>query len=410
MEKTLICTLGTSLKTNIERALSSSSPEGINMPRIEAAYRSGDWKNLSESLLELQPDNPFLGAEINTIEFILQRLERKGDKLSQIVFLVSDTDDGKNMGKVLENYYSFRSTIDSRLDGLDIKLEIVEGLQDRDPKKFKKEGLLNLVRKISKIISKTGKPEKVLIDATGGYKAQIAIAVMFGQAFGVDVIYKHEKFPEIIEFPSMPVTLDYSYFFEFNHLFSFFWYRNNPTISFSEFSEYFSSTQPIRNYSELANNKDFSKIKLFFEDETINDEHYFSLNHAGIIYIEAAFKNYVFTQKKTLPPELPESRREEPRLTGDHHYPQGFLDYIKKIWNKEKWISTIICIPYDKERGIPCRGFKIAEIDDEHQIIGFYRDNNYRPARFRILIGTELDTLTAYSAVQHLNSNIDCYD
>lgn len=61
---------------------------------------------------------------------------------------------------------------------------------------------------------------KVFIDATGGYKAQIAIAVMFGQALGVDVIYKHESFGNIIDFPPMPVSLDFHYFELYNDLFN----------------------------------------------------------------------------------------------------------------------------------------------------------------------------------------------
>ena len=47
------------------------------------------------------------------------------------------------------------------------------------------------------------------INATGGYKAQIAIAVLLGQALGVPVYYKHELFSEIIAFPPMPIALDF---------------------------------------------------------------------------------------------------------------------------------------------------------------------------------------------------------
>ena len=48
------------------------------------------------------------------------------------------------------------------------------------------------------------------IDTTGGYKAQIAVAVVLGQALGIPVFYKHEKFSETIAFPPLPISLDYS--------------------------------------------------------------------------------------------------------------------------------------------------------------------------------------------------------
>ena len=47
------------------------------------------------------------------------------------------------------------------------------------------------------------------INATGGYKAPIAVAVLLGQALGVPVYYKHELFSEIIAFPPLPVALDF---------------------------------------------------------------------------------------------------------------------------------------------------------------------------------------------------------
>src|SRR5437773_1205753 len=47
------------------------------------------------------------------------------------------------------------------------------------------------------------------LNATGGYKAQIAVAVLLGQALGVPVYYKHELFSEIIAFPPLPVALDF---------------------------------------------------------------------------------------------------------------------------------------------------------------------------------------------------------
>jgi hypothetical protein len=73
---------------------------------------------------------------------------------------------------------------------------------------FRTLGLRNLTKRVCQVIRDYG-PKNCAINATGGYKAQIAIAVMMGQAIGVPVYYKHERFDEIIAFPPMPVALDF---------------------------------------------------------------------------------------------------------------------------------------------------------------------------------------------------------
>src|SRR5439155_17166523 len=84
----------------------------------------------------------------------------------------------------------------------------VPDLQDRDPRLFRTRGLRNLAREICAVIRQRS-AVACAINATGGYKAQIAIAVLLGQALGVPVYYKHELFTEIIAFPPMPVALDF---------------------------------------------------------------------------------------------------------------------------------------------------------------------------------------------------------
>ena len=48
----------------------------------------------------------------------------------------------------------------------------------------------------------------MIINATGGYKAQIALAVAFGQANETQVFYKHEHFDQIIRFVKIPFSFD----------------------------------------------------------------------------------------------------------------------------------------------------------------------------------------------------------
>ena len=66
----------------------------------------------------------------------------------------------------------------------------------------------NLAKLLGERVRETG-ADFCAINATGGYKAQIAIAVLMGQALEIPVYYKHERFNAIIPFPPMPVALDF---------------------------------------------------------------------------------------------------------------------------------------------------------------------------------------------------------
>lgn len=52
--------------------------------------------------------------------------------------------------------------------------------------------------------------QQVIINATGGFKAEIAYAVLIGQLFDVPVYYIHEMFRDIIEILPLPIQWDFS--------------------------------------------------------------------------------------------------------------------------------------------------------------------------------------------------------
>ena len=121
-------------------------------------------------------------------------------KSATYFFCHSATDDGRAIGKILKIYYEDR--------GHNVKPIEICDLQDENPRRFRTYGLRNLAKEICKVI-RNYSSSTCAINATGGYKAQIAIAVLLGQAIGVPVYYKHERFNEVIKFPPMPVSLDF---------------------------------------------------------------------------------------------------------------------------------------------------------------------------------------------------------
>ena len=99
------------------------------------------------------------------------------------------------------------------------KPEVVNNLQSNDPRAFQ-QGLRNLVRKIAGLyrIHKS-EGEQVLLNATGGYKAQISFAGLIGQVFGIPVFCQFEAFPRAIKLPPLPVSFDLDDWLAYRHVF-----------------------------------------------------------------------------------------------------------------------------------------------------------------------------------------------
>lgn len=196
MRNILICTVGTSLLGNLKR--SDDEP-------IKQALSSKNWNQVALRLLEYENCDRICGAEINSITSIQNA--NLIDVRGRLIFLVSDTQDGQDTGSLLKLYYE-NSKNPIRFGTVEVR--VLEGLRDDSVQDFKRKGLKNLVREISKE-TRTFSPEVIAINATGGYKAQISFAGMIGQALGIPVYYLFEKFSEVIELPPQPIALDLAF-------------------------------------------------------------------------------------------------------------------------------------------------------------------------------------------------------
>ena len=191
---TLICTIGTSLYNNLVR-MPDDDKARIG---LQQAYAHEDWPQVATQLRKLAPTERICGAEINSVADLLTHSEVEKGRLH---LLRSDTPDGEAIAAVLTEYF--------KADGWLVDAHRIAGLRDDDPKVFRTRGLRNLAKAIGERVRDSG-VDFCAINATGGYKAQIAIAVLMGQALDIPVYYKHERFDAIIPFPPMPVALDFS--------------------------------------------------------------------------------------------------------------------------------------------------------------------------------------------------------
>jgi len=202
---TLICTVGTSLKSNLERDPARKTWADL--------YAQGRLKDLARALTSLSPQDRLLGAEINSIDSIISR----GILTTPIYLylLVSDTEDGQNIGELLKLYY-LEDSNPRRFE--QAEWQVLQGLTDANSQRFRREGLRHLVTAVAGIARKW-RPEHVVINATGGYKAQISFAGLIGQALDIPVCYLFERFSEVITLPPQPVSLDLSFWLAHAHRF-----------------------------------------------------------------------------------------------------------------------------------------------------------------------------------------------
>ncbi|MBK1986922.1 putative CRISPR-associated protein [Sphaerospermopsis aphanizomenoides BCCUSP55] len=323
MRNTLICTVGTSLFGNIRNSEES----------IKKAFEDKNWNQLALLLIEQENTARVCGAEINSITSICSK--NLLTSRIRLIFLVSDTEEGKNTGQVLKLYYSNKKN-SLKFDEVDYR--ILEGLRDNDVKAFKQQGLKNLVKEISTEVRKFT-PETIAINATGGYKAQISFAGMIGQALEIPVYYLFEKFSEVIELPPQPVALDLA-----------FWLNNY--LLFAQLED-----EQIIEESKLEGNLDSEYLYSLIDKETEGETNVVSLSAMGVLFNERSRLQFA-KQENTILSLIPQDDTEPSRkiinLRDDHGKDiiQAFSErvcqspYVKKVINS---------LPFNPKRSNPIR-------------------------------------------------------
>ncbi len=210
--RTVLVTVGTSLLANARRALGAPEPDEDELARYLA-----------------QADPVTASAESNALSRLLQERDR-------VVLFHSQTEQGRRCAEALRRHFARR---------YDVDLVEVADLTYTESR-FKLRGLRRLVALLAHRIEKERRqahpprPEfrwhfvllahriekerrqgrEVVINATGGFKAEIAYATLVGILFDVPVSYIHEQFNELIEMPAMPVAWDYSTFADSEQFFA----------------------------------------------------------------------------------------------------------------------------------------------------------------------------------------------
>jgi putative CRISPR-associated protein (TIGR02619 family) len=349
---TVICTVGTSLLSNLRAAPASPPP---NWSVIQSDFHGTEWRRLGRELAKLDPRDRLCGAEINTLEEVRAK---PWVRPARLVFLVSDTEDGRAMETVLKEYFQARRDLAVQVDSV-----VVEGLQDERPNEFKTHGLRNLVRAIGEQVAKFG-ADHVVIDATGGYKAQIAVAVIMGQVLNIPVLYKHERFSTIIDFPPLPVAFDYD----------FLGAQADLLVAFEG-----GAMLTAADMGDLD-----EKLRVLLTEVEVDGEPVYELGPIGQIYLTG----YRLRAGREAPSLTPASTRKAPTF-GKHHYPPGFQEFVQKVWSENAWVQTIHTLPYGGQarirKGI---GFRVEQVEGVPAVVGSFKPDDFG-ARFRVRLEDE---------------------
>lgn len=363
---TLICTVGTSLfEVNLKNLSEHTSDRPDNWEQIRQSYSKQNWKELANELLQVEPTKRICGAEINTIEEVRRK---NWLSLENLIFLVSDTPNGRNTGKFLIKYFSQRKELNLR----NLEYGVIDRLQDEHPTDFKIHGLRNLVRKAGEYIQRFGGPEYIAIDATGGYKAQIAIAVIVGQALNIPVFYKHERFSEIIDFPPLPISFDHEILA-----------NNADLLTDFDRGKAFSS-------DELGEVDE--KLRVLLTEVLVDGKSMYELSAIGQIYLTG------FRIRNPKPTKLTDASNKKSPSFREDHYPIGFKEFVEKVWREIPWIVTANSLPYDKQKSIKGTGFFVREEENKRKLIGTFQDKNNFGARFCLHITDDSSAVLAWAA------------
>lgn len=186
---TLVNTVGTSLLFPNLAGLGTQALADPALQTLAAAYAVSDWATVSRCLQALPPEARLLGAETAAIH----HLTRAGLLIAKphLIFLHSATDQGRRVAGLLGDV--------QRARGATIHLHELAGVQDEDPAAFAEQGLPNLAAAL-RTWFRSG-PGPVALNATGGRKPVVAVAVAVGLAEGVPVYYQHERFETVLQIP-----------------------------------------------------------------------------------------------------------------------------------------------------------------------------------------------------------------
>ncbi len=328
---TAVATVGTSLLGNLRRLVRAASfeswleeqPEGDRRELVAgrraleealAAANAGRFEDAGQALALLADSPRVLGAEASSLGALLANPRYQG--VRRVVLLHSATADGSGAARAVRALLVARA-------GLLCDLVAVRELSHDRPDRFKVGGLRNLVSAVARVVREAG-AEQVVLDATGGYKAQVAVVAVIGQAFGIPVVYRFEEFPDSIELPPLPVQVDDGMVADHLDLFML---DLAPRAVLEE-----RCGGPLRD-----GNPAFARLRVCLEGPlTVDGEDVYGISPLGQLLYE-----HWQLRQEACAPDLPAAGQQRPPCWGQHHRPAGVEAFAERLLEECPWVRRL---------------------------------------------------------------------
>jgi putative CRISPR-associated protein (TIGR02619 family) len=208
--KKIITTVGTSLVTNLK----SDKPTLCNNLLSLEGKTSNDFdfnkdkvvhlkKTLLDALIE-KDDFSFFKASAE-IESLFKIKEKYGDGL-EVYLIASDSILSPLCAEILKEVLQKKEfTINFNRN-----LDIIKGLLVNNRATFIRDGLSNLINRISVISNDYF--DNIIFNITGGYKGVIPYLTIISMINSAGLCYIYEKSSELIEIPSLPIKINFDIF------------------------------------------------------------------------------------------------------------------------------------------------------------------------------------------------------
>lgn len=205
MVKTIICSVGTSAA----KALGFKPKDLLNWVKKQKSVEDAA-QQVFFTFREIIPEGENLKDDLSAEIHSLVRIGITNE--DRVILLASSTDDGYCCALAVEKYLKHHWT------GIYAKAEPITGLQVIDAELFRKEGVVNFVKRILKEVDSYD-ASNIILNPTGGYKALVPYTVLLGMVKGIKCDYIFEQSTTLLELPPLPVEFKRSQFETYKDLF-----------------------------------------------------------------------------------------------------------------------------------------------------------------------------------------------
>lgn len=253
-----------------------------------------DWNLPPEQIVKRMnelDDNSRISAEVSSILSMFE--QGMMDELPHLFLLASDTEEGEKICQILKMCFADKFAA--------VHVCKIRHLNGANAEFFMEEGLRNLVKVILQIvISSHSRESEYVINATGGYKAQISFAGLIGQAMRIPVYYQFEGFSHVLKLPEMPVAFDYKI-----------WLKNFPL--FKELAECETVSPGVLEQHGIEDSDELNgliekangQIRLSTAGLLFHGALWKRFNKEGHVYLPPAINQEQMTTMKQLPDDSP---------------------------------------------------------------------------------------------------------